>query len=322
MRNDFCTDYLAHSYLAHGREWSKHKYVAKYKNGNRYIYFYSQAAYQAFLKRRGAGTNQVPSSQIGAKNYDPNAPKAGSSKTSSKSTSLSKPSAQNTANVKAALAAKNSTTNANKKTAAEVTLSDTKDKQDRGKEIAERVLNATGTSSKSKKKGSGSSSKSSGSSKKSGGGKSSSGSSKKSSGTAKEKSGSGSSKSSASKEAKTAKATTTTSAVKAVTQQKAVATNNSEPITMDTLKKVYGKEDKDISSFAGSAADLKKNMLSKYDEGSFGYLMAGNKAYKWTIENGDIVLKDYDSDKVVSFDTYLKNAKSFKEFSTSKKKTK
>ena len=318
MRNDFCTDYLAHSFLAHGKEWSKHKYVAKYKNGNRYIYFYSQAAYQTFLKRRGAGTNQVPSSQIGAKNYDPNAPKAGSSKTSSKSTSLSKPSAQNTANVKAALAAKNSTTNANKKTAAEVTLSDTKDKQDKGKEIAERVLNATGTGSKSKKKGSGSSSKSksSGSSKKSSGGKSSSGSSKKSSGTAKEKSGNSSSKSSANKEAKSAKATTTT------TQQKAVATNNSEPITMDTLKKVYGKEDKDISSFAGSAADLKKNMLSKYDEGSFGYLMAGNKAYKWTIENGDIVLKDYDSDKVVSFDTYLKNAKSFKEFSTSKKKTK
>ena len=91
---------------------------------------------------------------------------------------------------------------------------------------------------------------------------------------------------------------------------------------MDTLKKVYGKEDKDVSSFDGSASDFKKDMLSKYDDGSYGYLMAGDKAYKWTIENGDIILKDYDSDKEVSFDEYLKDAKSFKEFNTSKKKTK
>ena len=60
-----------------------------------------------------------------------------------------------------------------------------------------------------------------------------------------------------------------------------------------------------------SASDFKNKMLSKYDEGSFGYLMAGDKAYKWTIEGGQLVIKDFDTDKDV---------KQFKEFQTNKKK--
>lgn len=60
-------------------------------------------------------------------------------------------------------------------------------------------------------------------------------------------------------------------------------------------------------------------MLSKYDEGSFGYLMAGDKAYKWTIEGGKLIIKDFDTDKEVSSKDYLNNVKELKEFQTSKK---
>ena len=48
--------------------------------------------------------------------------------------------------------------------------------------------------------------------------------------------------------------------------------------------------------------------------------MAGDKAYKWTIDGGQLVIKDFDTDKDVSFDTYLKDVKQFKEFQTNKKK--
>lgn len=52
MRNDFCTGYLAHS--AKGKEWGRHKYVAKVKLGTgRYFYFYNWNQYQAYLKKRG-----------------------------------------------------------------------------------------------------------------------------------------------------------------------------------------------------------------------------------------------------------------------------
>lgn len=52
MRNDFCTGYLAHS--AKGKEWGRHKYVAKVKLGTgRYFYFYDWNQYQKYLKKRG-----------------------------------------------------------------------------------------------------------------------------------------------------------------------------------------------------------------------------------------------------------------------------
>lgn len=52
MRNDFCTGYLAHS--AKGKEWGRHKYVAKVRLGTgRYFYFYNWDQYQKYLKKRG-----------------------------------------------------------------------------------------------------------------------------------------------------------------------------------------------------------------------------------------------------------------------------
>lgn len=49
MRNDFCSNYLAHS--AKGTEWQNHRYIKKVilSNGKPY-YFYSMEAYQAYLK--------------------------------------------------------------------------------------------------------------------------------------------------------------------------------------------------------------------------------------------------------------------------------
>ena len=60
--------------------------------------------------------------------------------------------------------------------------------------------------------------------------------------------------------------------------------------------------------------------MKSYDEGSMGYIMAGDKPFKWEKEGNDIVLKDFYTDKVVSIDEYLKEAKSIKEFRTNKKK--
>ena len=71
-----------------------------------------------------------------------------------------------------------------------------------------------------------------------------------------------------------------------------------------------------------SSSEFKSKMLSKYDEGASGYLMSGDKAYKWSISGGQLILKDFNTDKEVSFDTYLKDSKSFQEFQSNKKKKK
>lgn len=138
------------------------------------------------------------------------------------------------------------------------------------------------------------------------------------------KGGSGAKSSSGSKEKAAKEKSSASSAKKATTEkkQKEKATANNKPIDLDTLKKVYGKKDEDVNSFNGSAAEFKNDLLSKYDEGDTGYIMAGDKAYKFSVENGQVVLKDYDSDKEVSFDEYLKDVRSFKEFQTNKKSKK
>jgi predicted transcriptional regulator len=171
-----------------------------------------------------------------------------------------------------------------------------------GEKIINSKLNGA---SKSSKKGSGGSSKSS---------------KEKNIGKAKGSSGSKSSKEKASKEKsakeKAAKAEKTTKNTTAKKER------NTTPINMDTLKKVYGLKDEDVNSFSGSVSEFKSNMLSKYDEGSFGYLTAGDSTYKWTISGGKLVIKDYNSDKEVSADEYMKDVKEFKEFQSNKKKKK
>lgn len=185
-----------------------------------------------------------------------------------------------------------------------------------GKTAAEKVKSLKNNISKGEKKIQDALSKSSSSSKKSG--SSGSSSSKKSGSGSKGSSGSSGSKRSSSGKEKSASSKKAASEKEKTTTKK--KEQNNAPITLDTLKKIYGAKDEDVTTHDMSASDFKNKMLSKYDEGSFGYLMAGDKAYKWTIEGGQLVIKDFDTDKDVSFDTYLKDVKQFKEFQTNKKK--
>ena len=143
-----------------------------------------------------------------------------------------------------------------------------KDGEDAIKKALEKEESKSKKSSSSKSSGSGSSGKSS---------KGSSG------GSSKEKSASSAKKTAAEK----------TTAKTQTTQKK---TENKTPINLDTLKKIYGAKDEDVTTHDMTAPEFKNKMLSKYDEGSFGYLMAGDKAYKWTIEGGQLVIKDFDTE--------------------------
>lgn len=287
MRNDFKEGaFLAHS--AKGTSWKNVKYLKKVPLGNnRYYYIYTQAQLNAWNKRHSGEASNVLSNK---------------ERDTRKTEALK--SAPNSLNsiIKNGMVAKG-------QTIAEKTANLQKNIAD-GEAKIQKAL-ATEETKSSSKKGSGSSG-SSGKSKSSKGGKSSgSGSSKAS----KEKSGSSKEKSSSAK-----KATKKTTAKTAKSQLTKDVDNT--PITMDTLTKVYGKKKEDVSTHKMSAMDFKKEMLSKYKDGSFGYLMAGNKAYKWSIQGGNIILRDYNTDKEVSFDKYLKNSKQFEEFQTNNIKKK
>lgn len=289
MRNDFHEEaFLAHS--AKGTSWKNTKYLKKVPLGNgRYYYIYTQAQLNAWNKRNSQNANNnVLSDKYKAETKKQVLSSAKSLEDLQKEgfTVKGRTPAEKTANLK-------------------------KNIKD-GEDAIKKALEKEESKSKKSSGSSGSSGKSSkgssgGSSKKSGSSKSSGSSKEKSSGASKEKSASSTKK--AASEKITAKTQTT--------QKK---TENKTPINLDTLKKIYGAKDEDVTTHDMSASDFKNEMLSKYDEGSFGYLMAGDKAYKWTIEGGQLVIKDFDTDKDVSFDTYLKDVKQFKEFQTNKKK--
>lgn len=290
MRNDFCSDYLEHS--AKGTSWKNVKYLKKVPLGNgKFYYIYTQAQLNAYNKRNSQNANNnVLSDKYKAEIKKQVLSSAKSLEELQREgfTVKGKTPAEKTANLKKNI----------------------KDGEDAIKKALEKEASKSKKSSSSKSSSSGSSGKSS---KGSSGGSSKKSSSSKSSGAAKEKASSSSKKAAA---AKTTKAATEKTTQKAE-QKKAV---NNTPINLDTLKKIYGAKDEDVTTHDMSASDFKNKMLSKYDEGSFGYLMAGDKAYKWTIEGGQLVIKDFDTDKDVSFDTYLKDVKQFKEFQTNKKK--
>lgn len=287
MRNDFESGYLEHS--AKGTSWKNVKYLKKIPLGNnRYYYIYTQAQLNAWNKRHSSEASNVLS------NKERDARKTEALK-----------SAPNSLNsiIKNGMVAKG-------KTIAEKTANLQKNIAD-GEAKIQKALAAEET--KSSKKGS-SGGGSSGKSKSSKGGKSSGGSgSSKASKEKSKKSGSSKEKSSSAKKATKKTTAKTSQATKKI---------DNTPITMDTLSKVYGKKKEDIATHKMSATDFKKEMLSKYKDGSFGYLMAGNKAYKWTIQGGNIILRDYNTDKEVSFDKYLKNSKQFEEFQTNNIKKK
>ena len=284
MRNDYCSNYLEHS--AKGTSWKNVQYLKKVPLGSgKFYYIYTQKELDAWNKRNSQNANNnVLSDKYKAETKKQVLSSAKSLEELQKEgfTVKGKTPAEKTANLEKNI----------------------KDGEDAIKKALEKEESKSKKSSSSKSSGSSSSSKSS---KGSSGGSSKKSSSSKSSGSSKEKSAS------SAKKAATEKVTAKTQAI----QKK---TENKTPINLDTLKKIYGAKDEDVTTHDMSASDFKSKMLSKYDEGSFGYLMAGDKAYKWTIEGGQLVIKDFDTDKDVSFDTYLKDVKQFKEFQTNKKK--
>lgn len=282
MRNDYCSNYLEHS--AKGTSWKNVKYLKKVPLGSgKFYYIYTQKELDAWNKRNSQNANNnVLSDKYKAETKKQVLSSAKSLEDLQREgfTVKGRTPAEKTANLKKNI----------------------KDGEDAIKKALEKEEESK--SKKSKSSGSGSSGKSS---------KGSSGSSSKKSGSSKSSGSSKEKSASSTKKAATEKATSKTQ----TTQKKA---ENKTPINLDTLKKIYGAKDEDVTTHDMSASDFKNKMLSKYDEGSFGYLMAGDKAYKWTIEGGQLVIKDFDTDKDVSFDTYLKDVKQFKEFQTNKKK--
>lgn len=315
MRNDFESNYLEHSILK-GFKRKNHKYFERIERNGRYIYFYTQAAYDAFMRKASGAASSIKNSltsnskkQTQNKEIVSNLQKK--NQAASVKNSLSTGQARVEQLKQKNFSAPGKTTEEKKKNTEEaIKVGEEK--------IKEQIAKSSKEDSKSsKKKGSGSSSSKSSSGKSSGKSSKSSGS-KKGSSSAKEKS-SGSSKAVSSKTtAEKSQATTQNQTTKTQEQTK----NNNEKITLDTLKKVYGKKDEDVETHKMTEAEFENKMLSKYEEGSFGYLMAGNKAYKWTIEGGKLILKDYNTEKEVSTKKYLANVKEFKEFQTNKKKTK
>lgn len=289
MRNDFHEGaFLAHS--AKGTSWKNTKYLKKVPLGNgRYYYIYTQAQLNAWNKRNSSGSDSNKGAPTNVLSNNERNKRMTAAVNNGKSLDNI---------IRNGMVAKGNTL-------AEKTANLKKNIAD-GEEAIKKALASSEDSSSKKGSGSGSSS-SSKKSKSGSSGKSKSGSSGKSAKekTAKEKSGS----------SKAAKEKTT----KEKTTKEAKAVNNT-PINMDSLKKIYGKEDKDISSFKGTAAEFKKNLLEKYKDGAFGYLSAGDKVYKFTIQNGNVILQDFDTDKEISFDQYLKDAKDFKEFKSNTKK--
>lgn len=290
MRNDYCSNYLEHS--AKGTSWKNVKYLKKVPLGNgKFYYIYTQKELDAWNKRNSQNANNnVLSDKYKAETKKQVLSSAKSLEDLQKEgfTVKGRTPAEKTANLKKNI----------------------KDGEEAIKKALEKEEESK--SKKSKSSGSGSSSKSS---KGSSGGSSKKSGSSKSSGSSKEENASSTKKAA---EKKTAEKTTTkTAAQLKAEKQKAI---DNTPINLDTLKKIYGAKDEDVTTHDMTAPEFKNKMLSKYDEGSFGYLMAGDKAYKWTIEGGQLVIKDFDTDKDVSFDTYLKDVKQFKEFQTNKKK--
>lgn len=287
MRNDFETGYLMHWGIAKGGQRKNHKYLERIIQNGRYIYFYTQAQLDAFLRRRNGGSPKTNTSKKIETNLEKKNKKASSVRAS----------LQTGAARLEKLRQQNFTTPGKTKEEKQKKLEDDIVK---GEEKVNDILSSSSSEKKSSKsKGSGSSSSGSKKSKSSG-----SSSSKKSS----------SSKAASAKD-KTASAEKTTKQLQSQTKKA-----DTTPVNLDTLKKIYGKKDEDVTTHNVTEAEFENEMLSKYDEGSFGYLMAGNKAYKWTIENGQLILKDFNTDKAISAKDYLKDVKEFKEFQTNKKK--
>lgn len=283
MRNDFCSNYLEHS--AKGKTWANHRYVAKVKlPSGKWFYFYDANAYQNYLKRQGGG--------------DPGRfAKANPNKEMVELAAKNDPNLQN-------LVKENSP----EKTLEEKTKAMKTNIENGEKKIQELLENSKG--SKSKKKGKGS------------------GSSKKKEATIKAKpvrsSKSSKKKDENKKTSKSGKEKKTSNSKEKQTQKKEEAVKNnllntkttnepekttSKPFTADSLKKTFGIKDTDVNKHKNTSELVSK--IKSYDDGSNGYIIAGDKIYKWSKNDGNITFMDYETDKEVTLGSELNNIQEF-----------
>lgn len=283
MRNDFCSNYLEHS--AKGKTWVNHRYVAKVKlPSGKWFYFYDANAYQNYLKRQGSGdTGRFA--------------KANPNKEMVELAAKNDPNLQN-------LVKENSP----EKTLEEKTKVMKTNIENGEKKIQELLENTKGSKSKKKGKGSGSSKKKE---------------------TTNKKKPARSSKSSKKKDenkktSKSGKEKKTSNSKEKQSQKKEEAVKNnllntkttnesekiiSKPFTADFLKKTFGIKDTDVNKHKNTSELISK--IKSYDDGSNGYIIAGDKIYKWSKNDGDITFMDYETDKEVTLDSELNNIQEF-----------
>ena len=284
MRNDFCSNYLEHS--AKGKTWANHRYVAKVKlPSGKWFYFYDANAYQNYLKRQGGG--------------DPGRfAKANPNKEMVELAAKNDPNLQN-------LVKEHSP----EKTLEEKTKVMKTNIENGEKKIQELLENSKGSKSKKKGKGSGSSKK------------------KEATIKAKPVRNSKSSKKKKDENKKTSKSgkeKKTSNSKEKQTQKKEEAVKNnllntkttnepekitSKPFTADSLKKIFGIKDTDVNKHKNTSELVSK--IKSYDDGSNGYIIAGDKIYKWSKNDGNITFMDYETDKEVTLGSELNNIQEF-----------
>lgn len=291
MRNDF----LAHA------NWKSHRYIEKVKLASgKYKYFYSLAEYQAYMKGKSKAENGTERKEGSAALKDP---KQEALNAISKGTSAIE-----------GLKASNFTVSGTDAKSKEASL---KNSIAIGEKKIDEVLNKSSSlkSNSSDSKSSKKSGSSSGSSSKSSSKKSKGASPSKSSKSKKEASEK-TAKSSSSKAAKEKTKTTSKSTKKTTTKSE-----TGGKVTLDSIKKMFGISDDKVNTHESSAKMISE-MESKYEDGTFGYLVSGDNTYKWTKDDGKITITDFNTGKEVSVDEYLKEAKDIKEFRTDKKSKK
>lgn len=282
MRNDFCSNYLEHS--AKGKTWANHRYVAKVKlPSGKWFYFYDANAYQNYLKRQGGGnTGQFA--------------KANPNKEMVELAAKNDPNLQN-------LVKENSP----EKTLEEKTKAMKSNIENGEKKIQELLENSKGSKSKKKGKGSGSSKK------------------KEATIKAKPVRSSKSSKKKKDENKKTSKSgkeKKTSNSKEIQKKEEAVKSNllntkmtnepekiTSKPFTADSLKKTFGIKDTDVNKHKNTSELVSK--IKSYDDGSNGYIIAGDKIYKWSKNDGNITFMDYETDKEVTLGSELNNIQEF-----------
>lgn len=283
MRNDFCSNYLEHS--AKGKTWANHRYVAKVKlPSGKWFYFYDANAYQKYLKRQGGGdTGQFA--------------KANPNKEMVELAAKNDPNLQNLVKEKSS-----------EKTLEEKTKAMKTNIENGEKKIQELLESTKGSKSKKNGKGGGSSKKKEATIKAKP--VRSSKSSKKKKDENKKTSKSGKEKKTSNKEKQTQKKE---EAVKndllnnKTTNEPEKTT--SKPFTADSIKKTFGIKDTDVNKHKNTSELVSK--IKSYDDGSNGYIIAGDKIYKWSKNDGNITFMDYETDKEVTLGSELNNIQEF-----------